>query len=69
VPRALEARLAVFDVRGARVWERAGRVAAGEHAWAWDGLDREGRAVPSGLYLVRLETEDGAAARRLAVIR
>jgi aminopeptidase N len=69
VPRALEARLAVFDVRGARVWERAGRVAAGEHAWAWDGLDRKGRAVPSGLYLVRLETEDGAAARRLAVIR
>jgi hypothetical protein len=51
-----EARLAVFDLRGARVRTLVdGRVGAGPHGATWDGLDDAGRPVSPGMYLVRLE--------------
>ncbi|MCK5485115.1 MAG: hypothetical protein KAI86_02815, partial [Desulfobacterales bacterium] len=30
---------------------------AGDHSVVWNGKDANGRAVPSGTYVVRLETE------------
>jgi hypothetical protein len=50
-------RLEIFDLRGARVAVLvAGTVLpAGGHAATWDGRDRDGRLMPAGIYLVRLE--------------
>jgi hypothetical protein len=47
----------------------AGRLPAGSHARPWDLRDATGRPVPSGIYFVRLATERGMQAKRLAVIR
>jgi hypothetical protein len=48
--------LAVYDVRGALVRGLVDdRLAAGEHAVTWDGRDGRGMAVPSGIYLYRLD--------------
>jgi FlgD Ig-like domain len=47
---------AVYDVAGRKV--RAigrGRFAAGNHSMTWDGRDAAGRALPSGVYFVRLD--------------
>jgi flagellar hook assembly protein FlgD len=64
------ARLDVFDVSGRRIrlFEREG-LAAGTATIEWDGRDRAGRPVPAGVYLVRVSTADGAAARRVTRIR
>ncbi len=57
-----QVRLAVHDVRGALVRVLAdGPLAAGDHAFTWDGRDDHGQPVPSGLYLARATTADGAA--------
>ncbi|MBD3220956.1 hypothetical protein GF314_06905 [bacterium] len=50
--RAADVRVAVYDARG-RLVERidAGRLDAGRHAIAWDGTDRDGRALSAGVYL------------------
>jgi hypothetical protein len=51
-----EVSLRIFDLRGQLVRTIiAGRLAAGPHAETWDGLDRQGRAVASGTYLVQLK--------------
>jgi len=34
------------------------RLSAAEHSYTWDGKDQSGRAVSSGIYLYRLETEN-----------
>ena len=50
---ALESRLDVFDIRGRRIAHlHHGALAAGQHAFSWDGKDYSGRKLASGVYLV-----------------
>lgn len=64
------ATLAVYDPAGRRVASVDVHGAAdGRFTTRWDGLDRAGRAVPSGVYIVRLQSETGAAARRVVLAR
>lgn len=62
--------VAVFDVRGRLVRQLLdGRRSAGEHQVVWDGRDRAGRDLPSGVYLVQVRGEQGRDARRLTLVR
>jgi hypothetical protein len=56
------------DGRILRVLEN-GMAEAGEHVVTWDGTDRQGRRLPSGLYLVRLRAVDVIEARSLIRLR
>jgi hypothetical protein len=42
---------------------------AGEHTLTWRGVDDGGRALPSGVYVVRLVTASGAASLKLNLVR
>jgi flagellar hook assembly protein FlgD len=70
VPREMEARLELYDVRGRRVRNLySGRVTAGLTTIEWDGLDDRGMAVASGVYTYALITEDGTSARRMTLLK
>jgi DNA-binding beta-propeller fold protein YncE len=43
--------------------------AAGHHTVNWDGRDAQGRALPSGVYLYRLTSEQAQHSRRMTMIR
>jgi hypothetical protein len=62
--------LAIVDLRGrlVRVLESGPRP-TGRHQATWDGLDREGRAVPAGTYFCRLTTPQGPQTRKLTLAR
>jgi choice-of-anchor C domain-containing protein len=65
LPRAGEARVAVFDVRGREVAHIAsGPQSAGPHAAHWDAS-----SVPPGVYLVVLASEGETRTSRIAVVR
>jgi hypothetical protein len=58
LPRAGEARLALFDLRGRLVRVLlAGPAVAGRSSARWDGRDEDGREVAAGAYFVRLSFE------------
>lgn len=60
LPQAAEVTLAIHDLRGrlvATLWQ--GALAGGHHRIDWDGLDAQGHAMPSGIYLARLTTAGG----------
>ena len=59
----------VFDITGRRVAQLAeGRAfEAGRQSLAWDLMDRHGRRVPAGIYLVRVEAGRDRAVGRVAV--
>jgi hypothetical protein len=60
----------VFDVHGRLVRTLAdGVFTAGRHDLEWNGLDAAGRAAPAGVFFVRLESEFGGAARRVARVK
>ena len=55
--RAEDAGLAVYDIGGRLVRQlHRGRLAAGAHAFEWNGRDVQGREAPAGVYFVRLES-------------
>lgn len=70
LPRDGAVRLAVCDLRGLEVAVIAeGPRTAGEHRAIWDGRDRTGRALPSGVYVAVLRTDDGRSTRKLLLAR
>lgn len=64
------ARLAIFDLRGREIAVlHDGALAAGAHAAAWDGRDGSSRAVPAGVYMAVLRTEQGTTVRKLVLAK
>ena len=65
LPREMEASLVVYDLRGRIVEELVGgRIPAGTHQVSFNGSD-----LSAGVYLVRLQTEDGGHTRRIVLIK
>lgn len=64
------ARLTVFALDGRQVTTlRDGPAPAGRHEIRWNGLDRHGLPVPSGVYVYRLTTDTGSQAGRMMLVR
>jgi agmatine/peptidylarginine deiminase len=60
--------IAVFNLQGQVIKVLANReFSAGAHDITWDGKDGSGNEVPSGIYLLKLETETGADFKKLVV--
>ncbi len=68
--RAPATELAVFDLRGRRV-RMLNHDGAADSAsqLAWDGCDDQGRALPAGVYMVRLTTPQETIARKVTMRR
>jgi hypothetical protein len=63
-------RVTVHDVTGRLVARLAeGFFAAGEHELIWRGNDLQGRAVSSGVYLLRLDASGLQASQKLVLLR
>lgn len=64
------AEVAVHDLSGRDVAVLANRTfSAGAHTLTWNGRDSQGRAMPSGTYIVRLKTEAGVEARKVMLVQ
>ena len=60
----------VYDPAGRSVRSLSnGILAAGVHDLSWDGRDDSGRAVPGGVYLVRVSTAEGTTSGRFVIVR
>lgn len=60
----------VYDIAGRRVRTlHEGRLEAGTHELVWKGIDEQGRAVASGVYVLRASSEGVSAHRRMVLVR
>ena len=70
VERSQHVILTVHSVTGALVRTLANRTYdQGDHVLIWDGSNAAGLAMPSGVYLIRLETEDAFQTRKAMLVR
>ena len=70
LPQTGDAVLAVYDLAGRRVAVLVeGALPAGPTSLDWDGRDGDGRALPSGVYLVRLRQGETARGCRVTLVR
>lgn len=69
VPDKGKTTVAIYNIRGQKVRTLAsGDLPAGKHQLAWDGRDGHGRAVASGVYLLRAEQGGASVARKLVLM-
>ena len=62
--------LSVYDVSGRKVRTlAAGPFPAGEHTVLWEGKNKEGGKVSSGIYFVRLATQSAVCTRKLVLLK
>ena len=62
--------LRLHDARGRLVWrEDIPAASIGPHTTAWDGRDGHGRAMASGIYLLRVKGDTWSATTRLTLVR
>jgi hypothetical protein len=60
----------IYNIKGQLVKELVSEAkTAGNHTVAWDGLDRNGRNVANGAYLVRLQCGKDISTRKLMLVR
>jgi len=70
VPRNAHVELEVYDLAGQRVITLAEReYTAGPHTVMWDGRNRLGHPVASGVYVYRMLVEGRTYSRRMALLR
>jgi hypothetical protein len=68
--KASEASLSVLDAAGRAVSLLAQkRFTAGRHELFWNATDRDGRAVTSGVYLIRIQTPDHFELKKMLLLR
>jgi hypothetical protein len=70
LPQRGAAELAVYNLLGEKVAVLVDGVQdAGEHRVTWDGCDRSGRPVSSGIYFYRLKAGGTATAKKMVLLR
>ena len=70
LPRDEQVKLTVFDVTGRELQVLVDESKeAGSHAVSWNGTDREGRAMPSGVYFYRLEAGSYKQTHRMTLLK
>lgn len=71
LPRSSSISVDIHDPRGRRVRRlvRDAFYPAGDHTVVWDGTDAAGRALPAGLYLVRVQTDRAEVTGKLTLVR
>jgi len=70
LPAAGQTQLTVYNTRGQRVRTLANTgMAAGGHSVVWDGRDDTGRALGSGVYLLRLSAPDTHLTRKILMLK
>ncbi len=70
LPAAGPASLRIYDLSGRLVLERSWEdLPAGRSEFSWQGRDRQGRALPSGIYLYRLDANQQTISRRMSLIK
>ncbi len=71
LPAASSVQLDVYDVAGrlVRSLVRDERMSAGPHTVSWDGKDRDGNNVTSGVYFYRVRTDSEDATRSMTLLK
>ena len=70
LPEPSPVEIAIFDAAGRLIAVLdGGPTRAGENVRHWDGRDRGGALVQSGVYFLRLRTRAGEASRKMIVVR
>jgi hypothetical protein len=70
LPRATEVEVAVFDILGRKIASLLnGMQAAGQYTLEWNGRDANGVVAPTGMYFLRMSSDEFNTARKIMLMK
>jgi flagellar hook assembly protein FlgD len=70
LPRATEVEVAVYDLLGRKITSLMnGNQAAGTYNLEWDARDANGVVVPTGMYFLRVSSEEFNASQKIMLMK
>lgn len=70
LPKATEVEIAIYDLLGRKIASLlSGDQAAGQYLLEWDGRDDNGVVVPTGMYFVRVSSDEFNAAQKIMLMK
>jgi hypothetical protein len=71
LPRASTVTLEIYDILGRKVRTLLDRrpMTAGSHTVQWDGTSGDDKPVASGIYLLRIRTDDATGTRKMILLK
>ncbi len=70
VPHTADVEIAVYDLLGQKITTlMTGEQSAGSVSVTWDGRDRTGLSAPSGVYFVRMKSDNFSAVRKIMLMK
>jgi len=70
LPEAGVVQLAIYNLQGQKVRQLvSGQMNAGRYSLHWDGMDRDGKLMPSGVYLYRLQAGNFVQVRKMTLMK
>ena len=68
--KASQTNLTIFDVLGREVAVLTDELRnAGTHTIEWDGKNKNGKQVPTGIYFYRLQTNEGVLSKKMLLVK
>ena len=70
LPRTGQVSLSIYNLLGQQITTLIDQIqSAGNHSLTWDGIDREGKPVASGVYFYRLRSGDFAQTKKMLLLK
>ncbi len=70
IPKETPVKIRLYNIKGQMVKQLCNEtMKKGMHRLVWDGLNEQGRAAGSGLYLIRLETKDKVITKKAMMLK
>ena len=62
--------LSIFNIKGNKIFKLyEGYKSAGEHSLTWNGIDSNQKAVPSGVYFLKMKTKNNSKIRKMILTK
>ena len=70
LPSPAKVMISVYNLKGERLWtEVHNDLPAGKHRFFWNGRNKQGLPLPSGVYLIQVQTAKAAASEKVLLLR
>jgi hypothetical protein len=71
LPKTEIVQLSIYNIRGqlVRILVSEKMLETGRYLYRWDGLDNQGNIIPSGLYIIRMNTKNFQAVQKIILLK
>jgi flagellar hook assembly protein FlgD len=70
IPKESQVTISIFNLLGQKIVDLVSQnITPGEYSMTWNGTNRSGEAVPSGIYIYSIEADEFQSSKKMVMIK